>query len=294
MSQLEHPAVHAFFDAPTATFTYIVCAPQSRAALIIDPVLDYDPKAGSISTVSARKLLEFVAANDLLVEWILETHAHADHLSAAHWLKRQLRGTPRVAIGRGITSVQEVFSGLLGLGAEFRTDGSQFDYLFADDEEFTVGSLRWRVMATPGHTRDSLTYIAGDAAFIGDTLFMPDYGTARCDFPGGDARTLYRSIRKILALPKPTRIFVCHDYPPVERQPRFETTPVEQRADNIHIKDGVTEDEFATMRQTRDSTLAKPVLLWPSVQVNIRAGALPPADPNGKRFLRVPLSGDLD
>jgi glyoxylase-like metal-dependent hydrolase (beta-lactamase superfamily II) len=293
VSQPENPAVHAFFEAATATYSYIVHAPQSKSAVIIDPVLDYDPKSGHISTTSAAELIECVHAHGLSVDWILETHAHADHLSAAQWLKRQLGGRPRVAIGRGITSVQEVFRGLLGLGAEFAVDGSQFDRLLTDDQEFMVGPLRWRVMPTPGHTQDSVSYIAGDAAFIGDTLFMPDYGTARCDFPGGDARTLYRSIRQILLLPKATRIFVCHDYAPTDRQPRHETTPAEQRAANIHVKDGVTEEQFVDMRVSRDKTLPKPVLLWPAVQVNIRAGFLPSADSSGKRFLRIPLSGEI-
>lgn len=286
--------VAPFFDAATSTYSYIVHGPDDPAAIIIDPVLDFDPRSGAIATQSAEQLCEYLAAHALRAEWILETHAHADHLSSAHWLRERLAGTPRVSIGRQITSVQKTFKKLLALEAELSEDGRQFDRLLDDGESFAVGSMLVRVLATPGHTLDSVTFLIGNAAFIGDTMFMPDYGTARCDFPGGDARALYRSIHKILALPNETRLFVCHDYPPVDRPPRCQTSSAEQRRSNIHVGANTSEADFVRMRNQRDESLAKPVLLWPSVQVNIRAGELPPKDANGRRYLKIPLSGVID
>jgi glyoxylase-like metal-dependent hydrolase (beta-lactamase superfamily II) len=283
--------VEHFFDPVTSTMSYLVSAPGARSAAVIDPVLDYDPKSGRLSTESADKLLAGAAARGLEVEWILETHAHADHLSSAQWLKRRLNGRPKIGISRRIQGVQRTFQQLLGLGADFAVDGSQFDHLLEDDEVLTLGPLEIRVLATPGHTPDSVTFLAGDAAFIGDTMFAPDGGTARCDFPGGDARQLYRSIRQLFSLPEETRLFLCHDYPPASRTANCETSIAAQRANNIHVHDGVDEEGFVGMRTKRDATLAKPVLLWPSVQVNIRAGGLPEPDASGRRFLKVPLSG---
>jgi glyoxylase-like metal-dependent hydrolase (beta-lactamase superfamily II) len=290
MNEQLRPEVAAFFDAATSTFSYVVHAAGSAAAVIIDPVLDYEPCSGSISTGSAEKLCAYLSSRSLRAEWILETHAHADHLSAADWLRRQLPNRPRLGIGRGITSVQATFKKLLSLEDELAVDGRQFDQLLDAGTILSSGSWQVQVLATPGHTCDSVSYLIGDAVFIGDTMFMPDYGTARCDFPGGDARTLYRSIRQLLALPDEFRFFVGHDYPPTDRPPRHQTSSGEQRADNVHIGQGVSEDDFVRMRTQRDLTLHKPVLLWPAVQVNIRAGALPPADAAGHRFLKVPLS----
>lgn len=254
---------------------------------IIDSVLDYDPKAGRTSTASADKVVAFVRAHGLRVEWILETHAHADHLSAAPYLKRHLGG--QTAIGQNIRNVQGVFKTLFNLEPEFRLDGSQFDHLFDDGATFAIGGLTGRAIHVPGHTPADMAYQIGDAVFVGDTLFMPDVGTARCDFPGGDAHELYRSIRKLLDLPSNTRLFMCHDYPPEGRGPAWETTVRAQREGNIHVHDGVSEEQFVAMRRARDATLAMPTLLLPSVQVNIRAGELPPPDANGVRYLKIPL-----
>lgn len=286
--------VETFHDPATGTCTHLVCAGAGTPAAIIDPVLDYDPKSGQIQTRSAERLLDAVARRSLQVAWILETHAHADHLTAAAWLKRRLGGQPHIAAGRGITTVQQTFRDRLGLGDEFPVDGRQFDRLFDDGDSFAVGALEFSVLGTPGHTRDSITYRVGDAAFIGDTLFAPEYGTARCDFPGGDARQLYASVRRLLSLPDAVRLFLCHDYPPTGREPTLQTSPAAQRAGNIHVHDGVTEEQYVAMRQARDATLAVPVLLWPSLQVNIRAGELPDPDAAGRRFLQVPLSGAVD
>jgi glyoxylase-like metal-dependent hydrolase (beta-lactamase superfamily II) len=251
-------------------------------------VLDYDPKSGRTGTGSAAALVEFAKAQNLRVHWILETHAHADHLSAAPWLRAQLGG--RVAIGERITRVQEVFKGIFNLEPGFRTDGAQFDHLFADGERFTAGDLAGEALAVPGHTPACIAYRFGDAVFVGDTMFLPDVGSARCDFPGGDARQLYRSVRKLLALPGDTRLFMCHDYPPTDRPPACQTTVAEQRAANIHVHDGISEDAFVTMRTTRDATLAMPVLILPSVQVNIRAGQMPPPEGNGVSYLKIPVN----
>jgi glyoxylase-like metal-dependent hydrolase (beta-lactamase superfamily II) len=292
MKQSVITEVEHVFDPATSTMSYIVTAPGGRAAAIVDPVLDYEPKSGVVSALSAEKLLARVAERGLEVEWILETHAHADHLSSAQYLKRRLGGEPRVGISRGITSVQHKFKELLALGPDFQIDGRQFDHLFEDGEQFLVGKLAVRVIATPGHTPDSVTYVAGDAAFIGDTMFMPDYGTARCDFPGGNAQMLYQSIQRIFELPPGTRLFLCHDYPPADRQPACEVSIAAQRASNVHVRDGIGEQAFVDMRTQRDAKLAKPVLLWPSVQVNIRAGWLPEPDATGRYFLKIPLSGE--
>jgi glyoxylase-like metal-dependent hydrolase (beta-lactamase superfamily II) len=251
-------------------------------------VLDYDAKSGRTSTRSASRLIEFVQGHSLTVGWILETHAHADHLSAAHYLRKKLGG--RIAIGAGITQVQDVFKGIFHLEPEFRPDGSQFDHLFQDGEAFRIGQLQAQAVAVPGHTPACMAYQVEDAVFVGDTLFMPDVGTARCDFPGGNAHTLYQSVRKLLSLPPETRLFMCHDYPPAGRAAAWECTVQDQRAHNIHVHDGVTETAFVELRQRRDATLDMPVLILPSVQVNIRAGELPPAEANGVSYLKIPLN----
>jgi glyoxylase-like metal-dependent hydrolase (beta-lactamase superfamily II) len=281
------PQVHGLFDPATWTVTYVVHNGPGSACAIIDPVLDYDPKAGRTGHASADQVIAYVRAQNLQVEWILETHAHADHLSAAPYIKAQLGG--KVAIGDHITAVQKVFKGIFNLEPGFKLDGSQFDHLFKDDEQFQVGDLSGRILYVPGHTPACVAYQFGDAVFVGDTLFMPDVGTARCDFPGGDAKTLYASTR-MLSLPPETRLFMCHDYPPIDREVAFETTVAEQRARNIHVHDGVSEEEFVAMRERRDATLELPVLILPSVQINIRAGQLPPAEENGIAYAKIPLN----
>lgn len=282
------PQVAAFFDEATNTVSYVVHDPATGAAALIDSVLDFDPASGRTSTASAQRLVDHVRAHGLRVEWLLETHAHADHLSAAPWLQQQLGG--QLAIGRGITTVQEVFGKVFNAGSEFARDGSQFDRLFADGDAFRIGELECRVLHVPGHTPACLAYAIGDALFVGDTLFMPDYGTARCDFPGGSARSLYRSIRRLLGLPAATRMFLCHDYKAPGRDDyRWETTVAAQRAGNVHVRDGIDEEAFVAMREARDATLGMPRLLLPSVQVNMRGGRLPPAEDNGVRYLKLPL-----
>ena len=280
--------VHPFFDVASNTWSYVVAEPQGRNAAIIDPVLDFDPKSGRTGTASARALLDHVRAHALDVRWILETHAHADHLSAGHWLKSQFPQAT-LAIGEGIRTVQAAFGPIFNLGDGFPVDGSQFDHLFADGESFALGALPVQVIAVPGHTSDSCAYLVGDALFTGDSLFMPDGGSARCDFPGGDARTLFDSIQRLFELPDDTRVFVCHDYGPGGRDVACETTIAAQKRDNIHVRDGVTADEFVALREERDATLAMPALLLPAVQVNIRAGALPEPEGNGTRYLKLPL-----
>jgi glyoxylase-like metal-dependent hydrolase (beta-lactamase superfamily II) len=282
------PVVHGLFDQATWTMTYIVHHGAGTACAIIDSVLDYDPKSGRTSTTSADKVVDYVKAHQLQVAWILETHAHADHVSAASYLKKQLGG--QTAIGDHITQVQKVFKGIFNLEPTFQQDGSQFDRLLASDEVFKVGDLVGKVLFVPGHTPACVAYQFGDAVFVGDTLFMPDVGTARCDFPGGDARALYASTRKILSLPPETRLFVCHDYPPHDRPIAFETTVAEQRAQNIHVHDGITESQFVEMRTQRDATLEMPVLILPAVQINIRAGEMPPRESNGVAYLKIPLN----
>ncbi|TSP12299.1 MBL fold metallo-hydrolase [Cupriavidus campinensis] len=282
------PTIQPFFDPATWTVTYVVYQAGRPECAIIDSVLDYDPKAGRTSTASADKVVAFVREHALQVEWIMETHAHADHLSAAPYLRSQVGG--KIAIGQHIRSVQGVFKKLFNLEPEFQLDGSQFDHLFDENEEFVIGGLKGKALHVPGHTPADMAYQIGDAVFVGDTLFMPDVGTARCDFPGGNAHALYRSISTLLNLPADTRLFMCHDYPPESRWPAWETTVRAQREGNIHVHDGVSEEQFVAMRQARDATLAMPTLILPAVQVNIRAGELPPAEANGIRYLKIPLN----
>ncbi len=281
-------AVTPFFHADSWTWSYIAADPHSRQAAIIDPVLDFDPKSGRTSTRSAQQIVDRIRAASLEVRWILETHAHADHLSAGHWLKTQWPEAT-LAIGEGIRTVQKTFRPIFNLGEHFATDGSQFDQLFVDGERFALGAQEAEVIAVPGHTSDSVAYRIGDALFVGDSIFMPDGGTARCDFPGGDAHTLYRSIQRLFALPETTRVFVCHDYAPGGRDYACETTIAAQKAGNIHVHDGIGETEFVAMRTARDATLSMPTLILPAIQVNLRAGALPDPENNGVRYLKLPL-----
>ena len=279
--------VKTFFDKATFTATHVVWDPQTKRAAIIDSVKDYDPKSGRTSTVSADAVIAFVADNALKVDWILETHVHADHLTAAPYLQQRVGG--KTGIGARIDVVQGVFKKVFNAEDSFATDGRQFDHLFQDGESFRIGDVAGQVIHTPGHTPACVTYLIDDMAFVGDTLFMPDFGTARCDFPGGDARTLYRSIRKLLSLPPETRMFMCHDYAPNGRAFLWETTVAEQREKNVHVRDGISEDSFVEMRTARDKQLDMPVLILPSVQVNMRAGALPPAESNGGHYLKIPV-----
>jgi glyoxylase-like metal-dependent hydrolase (beta-lactamase superfamily II) len=281
------PRVTAFFDEATFTVTYLVADPETAHAAIIDPVLDYDPASGRTSTKSADEVVAFVRDGDLTVDWIVETHVHADHLSAAPYLKESLGG--KTGIGRNVAAVQETFKGVFNIG-NLATDGSQFDHLFEDGDEFRVGSIAGSIIGTPGHTPACITYVVGDAAFVGDTLFMPDYGTARTDFPGGDAGMLYDSIQKILSLPGSTRLFMCHDYKaPGREEYAWETSVAEQRHANVHIKTGVSREEFVAMREGRDAQLGMPKLILPSIQVNVRAGQLPEPETNGVSYLKIPL-----
>jgi glyoxylase-like metal-dependent hydrolase (beta-lactamase superfamily II) len=283
-----NPNVEAFFDQATCTVSYVVYDERGGRAAIIDPVLDYDPRSGRTKTECADRMIAFLQAQELRVDWILETHAHADHLSSAHYLKKRVGG--KIAIGSRIRRVQEVFKNLFHLGADFRADGAQFDYLLADDEVFAIGELIAQAMFVPGHTPADMAYRIGDIVFIGDTMFMPDVGTARCDFPGGDARMLYRSIRKLLSLPADTRLFLCHDYPPTQRAVSWQTTVAEQRRHNIHVHDGIDEEAFVAMREARDATLDMPQLIIPAIQVNIRAGVFPAAEDNGVSYLKIPIN----
>jgi len=277
-----------FFDQPTNTLSYVVKDPESPACAIVDSVLNLDYPSGTISYDGADAIIEHVRSRGLTVEWILETHVHADHLSAAPYLQERVGG--RIAIGAEITTVQNVFGKVFNAGTGFQRDGSQFDVLLKDGDALSIGGLEGRAMHTPGHTPACMTYVLGDAVFVGDTLFMPDFGTARCDFPGGDAATLFRSVRRILELPKQLRIFVCHDYMPGGRELAFQTTVAEEREKNIHVRDGVSESEFVAMREARDATLGMPSLILPSLQVNMRAGHLPPPDSEEKFFLKLPLN----
>ena len=279
---------HAFFDPKTWTVTYVVSDPATLRAAVIDPVLDYDFKSGHTSTGSADQVLAYLTEHTLQVDWILETHAHADHLSGARDLQQRVGG--RIAIGENIRAVQATFKKLYNLERSFLPDGSQFDHLFKDGETFRIGEVEATAMLVPGHTPADMAYLIDGAVFVGDTLFMPDVGSARADFPGGDAHQLYRSMHRLLALPPETTMYVCHDYPPATREPRWQTTVAEQRAHNIHVHDGIGEDAFVVMRQARDATLEVPTLILPSIQVNVRAGALPPADENGVSYLRIPLN----
>lgn len=281
------PVIEAFFDEPTNTVTYLVADPASGDAAVIDPVHDYDPASGEVDSASVDQVLERADARGWRIVMVLETHAHADHLSGAPLIKA--RTGAWIGIGEHIRDVQKIFRPVFNL-TDLKTDGSDFDRLFADGERFALGELEVEVMHVPGHTPADIAYRIGDAAFVGDTLFMPDYGTARADFPGGDARTLYRSIRRLLSLPDETRLFLCHDYKAPGREDyRWETTVAAQRRDSVHVHDGVTEDEFVAMREARDATLAVPKLLLPSIQVNVRAGQLPEAEANGVRYLRIPV-----
>jgi glyoxylase-like metal-dependent hydrolase (beta-lactamase superfamily II) len=282
------PLVESFYDLATCTFTHVAYDRAGGRAAIVDPVLDFDPSTARTSTDSADRVLRFLREHRLAADWILETHAHADHLTAASYLKAKTGA--QVAIGRGITLVQQRFSALFGLGPEFPTDGSQFDRLLDDGDTFQIGELSGRALATPGHTDDSLTYVIGDTAFVGDTVFAADTGTARADFPGGDAHKLYRSIRKLFSLSDQTRIFLCHDYPPAPREARAQSSVAEQKSRNVHVGGDVSEESFVRMRTARDAKLPAPRLILPSLQVNIRAGALPPPDSNGICYLRLPVN----
>ncbi len=285
---MHNPEVTAFFDEPTNTVTYVVKDPASKFCAVVDSVLDIDYAAGRISHGSADQVIAFVKHNDLAVEWNIETHVHADHLSAAPYLQKHLGG--KIGIGKNITIVQEIFGKIFNEGTEFQRDGSQFDRLFDDGDTYDIGGMTARALHTPGHTPACMTHLIGDAAFVGDTLFMPDGGSARADFPGGDARVLYRSIMRVLSLPNATRLFMCHDYGPNGRNIKWETTVAEQREHNIHARDGIDEDSFVAMREARDKTLGMPKLIIPSLQVNMKAGELPKAEANGTRFLKVPLN----
>lgn len=283
-----NPNVYAIFDKATWTVTYVLHLGPGSSCVVIDSVLDYDQKSGRTKTTSADKVIEYINAYKLKLEWILETHAHADHISAAPYLKKNLGG--KIAIGEHITQVQKVFQGIFNLGPEFKSDGSQFDQLLSSDKTFKAGGLVGKALFVPGHTPACVAYQFGDAVFVGDTLFMPDVGTARCDFPGGDARTLYASTRKILSLPPATRLFMCHDYPPNDRPIAFETTVAEQKAKNIHVHDGISEAQFVEMRTKRDAGLDMPALILPAVQINIRAGEMPPQESNGTAYLKIPIN----
>ena len=283
------PDVTAFFDEDTNTVSYVVRDPEGTKVAVIDPVLDFDQASGRISTASADRLIGFVRDRGFQVEWILETHVHADHLSAAPYIQQQLGG--EIGIGENITTVQDVFGKVFNEGTEFQRDGSQFDRLFQDGDTYQIGNLKAVAIHTPGHTPACMTHVVGDAGFVGDTLFMPDGGSARADFPGGDAATLYDSIQKVLALPDETRLFMCHDYGPNGRDIEWETTVAEEKAHNIHVGEGKNREDFIKFRTERDATLDMPKLIIPSLQVNMRAGQLPPADETGKRFLKVPVNG---
>jgi glyoxylase-like metal-dependent hydrolase (beta-lactamase superfamily II) len=284
---LINPNIKAFFDPETWTFTYVVYEKPATPCVVIDSVLNFDPKSGRTSTNSADELITFIQKNHLQLAWILETHAHADHLSAAPYIQKQLGG--KIAIGYHIQDVQKVFKGIFNLEPEFKVDGSQFDYLIEEGKNLEFGNLSIHPIFVPGHTPACMAYEIGDAIFVGDTLFMPDVGTARCDFPGGSANNLYKSIQKILSYPDNTRLFMCHDYPPSNRPVAYETTVAKQKKDNIHIHDGISEEQFVEMRTKRDKTLQMPVLILPSIQVNVRAGHPPPPENNGKRYLKIPL-----
>lgn len=281
------PDVFTFYDKQTSTFSYVVKDPTSNACAVIDSVLNLDYNSGRTSHTSADEIIDHIRKNKLELQWQIETHVHADHLSAAPYIQEKLGG--KLGIGSHITTVQNVFGSVFNAGPEFARDGSQFDHLFEDGETYQIGNLTGTAIHTPGHTPACMTHVIGDAAFVGDTLFMPDGGTARADFPGGDARVLYRSIKKLLALPGETRLFMCHDYQPDGREVEYETTVAAERANNIHVHDGVSEDEFVAMREARDATLDMPVLILPSLQVNMRAGHFPPAEDNNITYLKVPI-----
>ncbi len=283
------PKVKSFFDKATSTITHVVYEAQGAECAIIDSVMDFDPKSGRMSTVSADQIIDFVRANNLKAQWLLETHAHADHISAAPYLRKNLGGA--IGIGKNIQKVQSVFKEVFNLESDFNINGEQFDCLFSDEEVFYIGNLKVKAIHVPGHTPADMAYIVEDnIVFIGDTLFMPDVGTARCDFPGGDAHTLYKSVHKLFSMPSGTRLFMCHDYPPPGREPILETTVGEERKKNIQINDSVSEEQFVKMRSVRDATLEMPTLILPSIQINIRAGELPNAENNGISYLKIPLN----
>jgi glyoxylase-like metal-dependent hydrolase (beta-lactamase superfamily II) len=283
------PDVTAFFDEPTNTVSYVVKDPSSKACAVVDSVMDIDYAAGRITSASADRIVDFIQQHGLTLEWLIETHVHADHLSAAPYIQQKLGG--QIGIGDKICVVQNVFGKIFNEGTEFQRDGSQFDRLFTDGDEYAIGTMRCVAMATPGHTPACMTHVMGDAAFVGDTLFMPDGGTARADFPGGDARELYHSIQRVLSLPDEMRLFMCHDYAPNGRPYQWETNVAQEKRDNIHVREGITENEFVALRTARDKTLGMPKLIIPSIQVNMRAGEMPPADEAGKVFLKVPING---
>lgn len=287
-SQPASPVVTPFFDEESNTFSYVVQDPNSSSCALIDCVLNIDYASGGISHEGADKIIKFVTNHNLTIEWIIETHAHADHLSAAPYIKEKVGG--KMAIGKYITTVQETFAGVFNIGPPFQHDGSQFDHLFTDEEVYKIGSLSAQAIHTPGHTPACMTHIIGDAAFVGDTLFMPDAGTARADFPGGDAATLFQSIHRILTLPDSTRVFMCHDYAGEQRELEYETTIEAERKENIHVNDAISEDSFVSMRTARDKTLGMPHLILPSLQVNIRAGEFPTAEDNGMVYLKIPIN----
>ena len=288
MTTQQTALIKDFFDPETWTYTYVVYEGDGSPCVIIDSVLNYDPKSGRTSTKSADEVIAFVKAHQLTVSWILETHAHADHLTAAPYLQSHLGG--KLVIGDHIKNVQKVFKGVFNLDERFKADGAQFDHLLKEGESLGFGNLSLKALFVPGHTPACMAYEIGDAIFVGDTLFMPDVGTARCDFPGGDAKTLYRSIQKILAYPGQTRLYMCHDYPPNDRPAIGVTTVADEKANNIHVHDGVTEEQFVQMRTARDKTLEMPTLILPSIQVNIRAGHFPEPDANGVAYLKIPLN----
>ena len=283
------PVVKAFFDTDSNTISYVVSDPATAKAAIIDSVLDFNYASGTISYDHANEIIAYIKAEALETEWLIETHVHADHLSAAPYLQDKLGG--KIGISEKITEIQTIFGKVFNAGTKFERDGSQFDRLFSDGDEYTIGTLHANVIATPGHTPACMAHIIGDAIFVGDTMFMPDGGTARADFPGGDARTLYQSIKKLLALPAEMRMFICHDYGPNGRDIKWQTSVAEQRQNNIHVRDGISEDEFVEMRETRDATLNMPRLIMPSIQVNMRAGYFPEAENNGETYIKVPIQG---
>ena len=286
---MSKPKIKAFFDGPTSTVSYVVSDPATGRCAVIDPVLDYDQAAGRTSTSSADCLIAHVRENDLRVDWIIDTHVHADHLTAAPWIRAQVGG--RIGIGENVSAVQKVFGDIFNEHESFRTDGSQFDHLFGDGETYRVGSIEARAIHTPGHTPACMSHVIGDAMFVGDTVFMPDFGTARCDFPGGDAGTLYDSVQKLFVFPDDTRLFVCHDYKaPGRDHHAWETTVGEQKMHNLHVRRGTARDGFIELRAKRDATLAMPTLMLPSVQVNMRAGHMPAPEDNGRRYLKIPIN----
>ena len=285
----QRPSIAGFFDEATNTISYVVHDPVSREAAVIDSVLDYEAASGRTSSGSAERIVEYVTANDLSVSWLIETHAHADHISAAPYLQEEIGG--KLAIGKDIIRVQEVFGKLFNAGSDFERDGSEFDHLFTDGDTFALGQIKAIALHVPGHTPADMAFIIGDAAFVGDTMFMPDFGTARADFPGGDAGQLYQSIRRLLELPEETRIFLCHDYKAPGRDDyAWETTVGQQRRENVHVRDGITRDQFVEMRNNRDATLKMPALILPSVQVNIRGGRLPEPEDNGVSYIKIPIN----